>query len=143
MIEAPENMGNDSDDEYSEPAVRPLSRRRVALFRDQFNLEGLPSSIGGLLLTLSRRTRALIISKSLISQLHFETSLIQQPSKRLVAYSKSVGARFTKHLEECKWTGQREGRRQIIPPKKPGKLEEYLLDRFGSDNPATYIDTWD
>jgi hypothetical protein len=41
MIEAAENMGDDSDDQYSEPAVLPLSRRRIALSRDQLNLEGL------------------------------------------------------------------------------------------------------
>jgi hypothetical protein len=41
MTDAVENMGSDSDDENSESAVHPLSRRRIALFRDQFNLEGL------------------------------------------------------------------------------------------------------
>jgi hypothetical protein len=41
MIEAAENMNNDSDHEYSEPAVHPLSRGRIPLFRNQLNLEGL------------------------------------------------------------------------------------------------------
>jgi hypothetical protein len=41
MAEAAENMDDDPDDEYSEPAVWPLSRRKISLFRDQLNLEGL------------------------------------------------------------------------------------------------------
>jgi hypothetical protein len=41
MVDAAENMDDDPDDEYSEPAVRPLSRRRIVLFWDQLNLEGL------------------------------------------------------------------------------------------------------
>jgi hypothetical protein len=41
IIEAAENMDDNSDDEYSKPAVRSLSRRRIALCRGQLNLEGL------------------------------------------------------------------------------------------------------
>jgi hypothetical protein len=48
-----------------------------------------------------------------------------------------------KHLEECRWTGQREGCHRITPPEKRSSLEEHLLDRFGPNNPTTYVDAWD
>jgi hypothetical protein len=145
MIKATENMGDDSDDEYSEPAVRSLSRYRIALFRDQISLEGLDDA------QLAVVDRWLVIdavpeeSRTYHQQVRdLATELRNLPRPTVF---EAIGRIFHvsrgtiyKHLEECAWTGQQEGRHQIISPEKLGKLEEYFLDRFGSNNPATYVD---
>jgi hypothetical protein len=147
MTEATDNMDNDPDNEYSEPAVRSLSPRRIALFRDQLNLERLDD---GQLVIADRwavidavpeesRTyhqQVLDLATELRNLLH-PTAF--EAIDRIFHVSHST---IYKHLEECGWIGQREGRCQMIPPDKLGKLEEYLLDRFGSNNPATSVDAW-
>jgi hypothetical protein len=140
-IEAAESMDDDPDDEYSEPAIRPLSGRRIALLRDQFNLEGLDDDQLAIIdrwFGIDAGPEESRTSHQQVLDLATELRNLPHPTS-FEAIGRST---IYKRLEECGWTGQREGRRQIIPPAELSKLEKYLLDRFGSNNPARYVNAW-